>query len=42
LFLGHLKRIISALSENLKKCEENFGKVEPSKETEIPLGFKPE
>jgi len=39
---AHLKRIITALSENLKKYEEQFGKVEPSKETEIPLGFKPE
>lgn len=36
---GHLKRIISALSENLKRYESNFGKV---KEAEAPseIGFK--
>jgi hypothetical protein len=39
---AYLKRIINALSENLKKYEEKFGQVEPSKETEVHLGFKPQ
>ena len=38
---AHLKRIIEALSDNQKKYEEKFGKVEPSKEVEIPIGFRP-
>ena len=39
---GHLKRVIAALTENLKKYEDKFGKIE---EAEAPLesgemGFK--
>ncbi|NCP17038.1 DUF3467 domain-containing protein [Candidatus Kuenenbacteria bacterium CG_4_9_14_3_um_filter_39_14] len=36
---GHLKRVIAALTENLKKYEEKFGKIE---EAEAPeeIGFK--
>jgi len=36
---GHLKRIISALSENLKRYESNFGKVEEAKPPS-EVGFK--
>lgn len=38
---GHLKRIIAALSENLKKYERSFGTVEPSKEPDNAIGFRP-
>lgn len=38
---SHLKRMTKALEENMKKYEERFGKVEPAKEPETPLGFKP-
>ena len=38
---GHLKRVIAALTENLKKYEEKFGRIE---EAEAPeeMGFKAE
>jgi hypothetical protein len=36
---GHLKRIISALQENLKKYESQFGKVEEAK-APAEMGFK--
>jgi hypothetical protein len=39
---AHLKRIVEALSDNLRKYEEKFGKIEASKEAEFTLGFKPE
>jgi hypothetical protein len=39
---AHLKRMIDALTENLRNYENKFGKVEPSKETEISIGFKPQ
>ena len=29
---GHMKRIIAALQDNLKKYEETFGKLEPAAE----------
>ncbi len=38
---GHLKRMIKALGENMKKYEERFGEVEAAKEPEAPLGFQP-
>jgi len=41
---AHLKRMIKALEENLKKYEEKFGKVEVGQdfnEKEISLFFKP-
>ena len=38
---GHLKRIIKALEENLKKYEEKFGEIEVAKEPEAKLGFQP-
>ncbi|MBC7074270.1 DUF3467 domain-containing protein [Candidatus Parcubacteria bacterium] len=39
---AHLKRMISALTENMAKYEEKFGKVEPAKELENPVGFRPQ
>jgi len=39
---AHLKRMIRALEENMKKYEERFGAVEPAKEPEAPLGFRPQ
>jgi len=38
---AHLKRMIKALEENMKKYEEQFGKIEAAKELEVPLGFQP-
>jgi len=38
---AHLKRMIKALEENMKKYEEQFGEVEAAKEPETPLGFQP-
>ena len=37
---GHVKRIIAALADNLKKYEENFGNVTPAAETAPKIGFK--
>ena len=38
--LGHLKRMISALQDNLKKYEGKFGNVTEAKEPEKPtMGF---
>ncbi|MFQ6049868.1 MAG: DUF3467 domain-containing protein [Candidatus Paceibacterales bacterium] len=39
---AHLKRMIRALQENMKKYEEKFGQVEPAKGPSTPIGFKPE
>ena len=39
---AHLKRMIDALKENMEKYEEKYGKVEPAKEIEKPIGFKPQ
>lgn len=36
---GHLKKMIGALQINLKKYEDQFGGVEPSKEPEGKIGF---
>jgi len=38
---GHLKRIVKALEENLKKYEEKFGEIEIAKEPEAKIGFQP-
>jgi len=38
---AHVKRMIRALEENMKKYEERFGAVEAAKEPEAPLGFQP-
>ena len=36
---GHLKRIIAALEENLKRYESQFGVVKPSEEPAQRIGF---
>lgn len=36
---GHLKRMIGALGENVKKYEEKFGKIEEAEAPEAKLGF---
>jgi hypothetical protein len=36
---GHLKRVIAALQDNLKKYEGKFGKLEQAEEPKGPLGF---
>ena len=38
---GHLKRIVKALDENLKKYESQFGKVEEAQSPKDEIGFKP-
>jgi len=38
---SHLKRMIMALEENLRKYEEKFGKIEVAKEPEKIIGFQP-
>lgn len=37
----HAKRLQKALSENIKKFENNFGKVEDFEQPPIPLNFGP-
>lgn len=37
---GHLKRIIAALTENLKKYEEKFGTVKETAITNQEIGFQ--
>lgn len=39
---GHLKRIIRALDENLKKYEAAFGKVQEAEAPKNEIGFKAE
>ncbi|MDD2696946.1 MAG: DUF3467 domain-containing protein [Candidatus Pacebacteria bacterium] len=39
---GHVKRMVKALSENLTKYEEKFGKIEEASAPETPLGFQVE
>lgn len=36
---GHLKRVVTALSDNLKKYEESFGKIAESEMPEHSVGF---
>ncbi len=36
---GHLKRVIAALTDNLKKYEDRFGKIEEAQSPE-EIGFK--
>ncbi len=38
---GHMKRIISALEDNVKKYEGKFGKIEKAQEPEGKVGFHP-
>ena len=37
---GHLKRMIMALTDNLKKYEEKFGAVEAAESPKTEIGFK--
>ncbi|MFH1610848.1 MAG: DUF3467 domain-containing protein [Patescibacteria group bacterium] len=39
---GHAKRMIAALSDNLKKYEDQFGKIEEADAPNNELGFKTE
>ncbi|MFC2062612.1 DUF3467 domain-containing protein [Chloroflexota bacterium] len=36
---GHLKRVIAALQDSLKKYEDKFGKLEQAEEPKGPMGF---
>ena len=36
---GHYKRFAKALSENLKKYEDKFGKIDETKEDDQKIGF---
>ena len=38
---GHMKRIIKALQENIKKYEQKFGKLEEAEEPKSSFGFQP-
>jgi hypothetical protein len=40
---GHMKRIIHAIQENLKKYEEKYGRIKPAAEpgNRSQIGFKP-
>jgi len=37
---GHFKRMVSALAENLKKYEEQFGEIKEAAGSEKEIGFK--
>jgi len=37
---GHFKRMIAAMTENLKKYEEKFGAVKQAEQSEKEIGFK--
>ncbi len=39
---GHLKRIIRAMEENLKRYENSFGQVEEAQAPKNEIGFKSE
>jgi len=39
---GHLKRMIAALQENLKRYEQSFGTVEQAESPKGDIGFKAE
>ena len=42
---GHLKRMVKAIQENVRKYEEKFGEIEEAKTPEMPeggIGFKAE
>lgn len=39
---GHVKRMAKALSDNLARYEEKFGKIEEASAPETPLGFQVE
>ena len=37
---GHMKRLIAALQDNIKKYENNFGKIEVADEPKTQMGFQ--
>lgn len=37
---GHYKRIVAAMSENLKKYEDNFGEIKEAEAPNKEIGFK--
>lgn len=37
---AHFKRMLSAMQDNLKKYEGQFGKIEPAKTPESEIGFE--
>jgi len=37
---GHFKRMVTALTENLKKYEERFGEIKDSEALDKEIGFK--
>lgn len=37
---AHFKRMLGAMQDNLKKYEDQFGKLEPAKEPENKIGFE--
>jgi hypothetical protein len=37
---GHFKRMLGAMQENLKKYEDQFGKIEESQSPERSMGFE--
>jgi len=39
---GHMKRIVSALQDNIKKFEEQFGNIKSSPAPEQSIGFRTE
>ena len=39
---GHLKRVAEAISDNLKKYETQYGKIEASEAPEHKIGFRTE
>ena len=37
---GHMKRIVAALQDNIKKYEDKFGQIEKAEEPKDEIGFK--
>ena len=37
---GHFKRMIAAMTDNLKKYEEKFGPIKQAEQNEKEIGFK--
>jgi hypothetical protein len=39
---GHMKRVVAAMDENLKKYEEQFGKIKTTEQPQHKIGFRTE
>jgi hypothetical protein len=39
---GHMKRVVAAMQDNLKKYEEQFGSIKSSDQPEHKIGFRTE